>query len=101
MLRVGANFKEKREYARMAIDAELSCTLLGEGTSFSGKGRNISHSGIQFETDNLLAPGTSLEISIDSQSNKIMPMTATVNVLRVEPLEKTGFRVAGTIVEFK
>lgn len=85
----------------MPITAELTYTIEGERTAFMGQCKNLSHSGIQFETGKLLREGTSLEITIDTKSDKFKPMTARVEVLRIDPLENSGYTVSGRILEYK
>lgn len=85
----------------MPITAELTYSIKGESTAFIGQCKNLSHSGIQFETGKLLKEGTSLEITIDTKSEKFKPMNAIVEVLRIDPLENSGYRVSGRILEYK
>lgn len=85
----------------MPIDAELTYRIKGESTTFKGHCKNLSHSGIQFETGQLLEEGATLEITIDTKSEKFKPLNATVEVLRVAPLENSGYRVSGKILEYK
>jgi len=85
----------------MPINAELTYSTKGESTSFTGQCKNLSHSGIQFETAKLLTEGTSLEITIDTKSDKFKPMHATVEVLRIDRLDNSGYRVSGKILTYK
>jgi len=85
----------------MPITAELTYSLKGEDSAFKGQCKNLSHSGIQFETGNLLKEGVSLEITIDTKSDKFKPMNATVEVLRISPSESIGYTVSGKILEYK
>jgi len=85
----------------MPINAELTYTIKGEGTAFKGQCKNLSHSGIQFETGKLLEEGAFLELTIDTKSDKFKPMNATVEVLRVDPLEDGRYKVSGKILEYK
>lgn len=85
----------------MPIDAELTYSIKGESTTFKGYCKNLSHSGIQFETGQLLEEGSTLEITIDTKSEKFKPLNATVEVLRIAPLENSVYRVSGKILEYK
>jgi hypothetical protein len=85
----------------MPITAELTFAVKGEGAAFKGHCKNLSHSGIQFETATHLKEGTTLEITIDTKSEKFKPMNATVQVLRIDPLENSGYTVSGKILEYK
>lgn len=85
----------------MPINAELTYSIKGESASFKGQCINLSHSGIQFETSKHLREGVSLDITIDTRSDVFKPMHATVEVLRIDPLENSGYRVSGKILEYK
>jgi hypothetical protein len=85
----------------MPITADLTYNIKGESTAFKGQCKNLSHSGIQFETGKLLKEGASLEITIDTKSDKFKPMNATVQVLRIDPLENSGYIISGRILEYK
>ncbi|HBH61049.1 MAG TPA: hypothetical protein DDX85_04765 [Nitrospiraceae bacterium] len=85
----------------MSINAELSYTIKGERRTYTGQCKNLSHSGIRFETGTLLKEGAFLEITIDTKSDKFKPMNATVEVLRIDPLENSGYTISCRIVEYK
>ena len=71
----------------MNVDAEVTFTLHGETNARKGKCRNLSHSGIQFETEKPLSEGKCMELIVDTKSKKFRHMIVKVEVLRVEPLE--------------
>lgn len=98
---VGRKNDERRLFCRMEVNAEVSYSIPGDNKTYRGKCRNLSHSGIQFETEKALTQGTSLEVTIDTKSEKFKPMNAVVEVLRIEPSENNTYTVAGKIVEFK
>ncbi|MBI5664264.1 MAG: PilZ domain-containing protein [Nitrospirae bacterium] len=85
----------------MPIAAEITYSIKGSSAVFKGQCKNLSHSGIQFETEKLLKEGTSLEITIDTKSDKFKPMNAAVEVLRIDPSEDSGYTVSGKISDYK
>ncbi|GBD95456.1 MAG TPA: PilZ domain-containing protein [Nitrospirae bacterium] len=85
----------------MSVTAELTYNMPGEDKTHKGQCRNLSHSGIQFETDKPLQEGTSLEITIDTKSEKFRPMNAIVEVLRTESSGDNEYKIAGRILEYK
>jgi hypothetical protein len=85
----------------MEINAEITFTLPGEVDSYSGQCRNLSHSGIMFITEKALPEGESLEVTIDTRSDKFKPMKALVEIIRVEPREDNQYETAGIIKEYK
>jgi hypothetical protein len=85
----------------MPITAELTYKIKGESKTYKGQCRNLSHSGIQFDTKKLLEEGASLEITIDTKSDKFKPMNAIVEIIRVDPLENSEYKVSGKILEYR
>ena len=94
-------FDEKRLFCRMQVDAEITYTMPGDNNTFTGQCMNLSHSGIQFVTGQALPEGHSVEIIIDTKSEKFQPMKALVQIIRVEPSGDDQYRTAGIIKEYK
>lgn len=92
---------ERREFHRMRINAELTYNIHGENRTFRGFCRNLSHTGIQFETANALAEGQSIVAILDSKDSRFKPLNASVNIIRIEKTDDKQYRIAGKIVEFK
>jgi len=95
------SYIEKRSYPRMVLKTDLTYTLTGSGNLFSGMCNNLSHSGIHFSTGNALPAGSSLEVTIDSRNDKIRPLKAVVEVIRVDAGTGGTFGIAGKIVAYK
>jgi hypothetical protein len=85
----------------MLLKTDLMYTLTGSSDLFSGMCNNLSHSGIHFSTQNVLSEGSSLEVTIDPKNNKIRPLKAVVEVIRVSADTGSTFDIAGKIVEYK
>ena len=85
----------------MPITADLTYSLPSESKMYTGQCNNLSHSGIQFRTEKLLQEGTSLEVTIDTKSEKFKPMNAIVEILRVESADNNEYNVAGKILEYR
>jgi hypothetical protein len=96
-----SNYIEKRTYPRLIINTLLTYTLIGSSDLFSGMCNNMSHSGIHFSAQNTIPVGTSLEVSIDLQNDKLRPLKAVVEVVRVDATAVSTFGIAGKIVEYK
>ena len=94
-------YDEKRLFCRMEINAEITFTVPGEDNSYTGQCINLSHSGIMFIAGQALPEGESLEVIIDTRSDKLQPMEALVEIIRVEPLEDNQYKTAAIIKEFK
>ena len=91
---------EKRDFARMAINAKLTFNIQGDNQLYAGVCRDLSHSGILFVTEQSLSNGQTLKIIIDAKDIKFQPMKATVEVVRYESSDNK-FSVGCKILEFK
>ena len=100
-MKLGPQYNEKRLFCRLPIAAELTYKIKGESKTYTGQCRNLSHSGIQFDTERLLEEGASLEITIDTKSDKFKPMNAIIEILRVDPLDNSEYKVSAKILEYK
>jgi hypothetical protein len=85
----------------LEVDADVAFTIVGENKTYIGQCRNLSHSGIQFETEKAPPEGHSLEITIDTKSTKFKPMKAIIEIIRVEESTDNQYKVAGKILEYK
>lgn len=85
----------------MVLKTNLTYTLAGSSNLFAGMCNNLSHSGIHFSTQNVLSEGSSLEVTIDPTNNKLRPLKAVVEVIRVDADTGSTFGIAGKIVEYK
>ena len=94
-------YDEKRLFCRMEINAEITFTVPGEDNSYTGQCINLSHSGIMFIAGQALPEGESLEVTIDTKSDKFQPMEALVEIIRVEPSGENRYTTAGIIKEYK
>ncbi|NOZ68885.1 MAG: PilZ domain-containing protein [Deferribacteres bacterium] len=95
------HYDEKRLFCRLTVDAELTYTIAGEDGTYKGQCRNLSHTGIQFVTDQALPEGKAIEVVIDTKSVKFNPMKAVVEVVRVEPSGDSRYKTAGIIKKYR
>ena len=95
------SYIEKRSYPRLQLKTDLTYTLTGSNSLFSGMCNNLSHSGIHFSTQNVLSEGSSLEVTIDSKNEKIRPLKASVEVIRINADAGGTYGIAGKIMEYK
>jgi len=85
-LKFGPDHTEKRDYSRMEINATVTYTLQGEDQTHTGECKDLSHTGLFLVSDQSIAKGQILEVTIDSKNGNFEPMKATVEVIRVEPV---------------
>lgn len=83
-------FNNKRNYIRMDVRAKISCINNETGKKITGSCLNLSHTGVKFETTELIKKGTKLQITVDVDGNKISPLKADMLVTRVEKSKKTN-----------
>ena len=79
----GLHHNERRDYIRMEMNTGLAFRRDGTGTVYSGRCLNLSHTGIQIETETALAPGERIAMSLDLGNPKFQPVQASMEVLRV------------------
>ncbi len=79
------DYNEKRDFTRMEVECVVDYTLSGESEVRQAAGHNLSAGGVCFETEQEVAAGTLLEISISPQQKLTPPLEATAEVVRVEP----------------
>lgn len=95
------DYEEKRDFRRMEIDCRIEYQVPGSGTVLHGAGRNLSSTGMLFEAGEPLAPGTSLEVSIEPGNPAVRAFRAVIEVLRCTPAADGCYQIAGQIREFK
>lgn len=95
------SYTEKRAFPRLSINTDLTFILPGTSQVYSGFCNNLSHSGIHFSTRDAIPEGTSLDITIDPKNDKISPLRATIEVIRIDPSSDDTVGIAGKIVEYK
>ncbi len=84
----------------MLINTEFTFTILDENKTLRGFCKNLSHTGIQFITDEKLSEGQFIEVILDTKSDKFKPMKAKIEVVRIELSHDNEYSVAGKILEF-
>ena len=100
MKSVGRKYDEKRDYPRMNIEADLTYTRSRDNGVYDGLCKNLSHSGILFETEQALLQGESVVLFMDSKNSKFTPLKARAEVVRVNPISNK-YAVACRIVEYQ
>lgn len=82
--------KNKRNYIRMDVRAQVTCVNEKTGEKITGSCLNLSHTGVKFETTELIKKGTKLQITVNVDGDKISPLKADLIVTRVEKSKKTN-----------
>jgi hypothetical protein len=84
----------------MPVNAELTFIIPGQKESHIGFCKDLSHTGINFVTDRALSEGQSVEVTLNTNSDKFKPMTASVEIIRVVSTEYNKYTVVGKILKF-
>ena len=92
---------DKRGFIRMDTEAEIIYSPRGGGRAHSGLTRNLSHTGLQFETGEAPARGAVLDVEIRTGDGKFAPMRGRLVVIRIERLENGRFLVSGELHDVK
>ena len=95
-----ANFAEKRDFLRMAIDCLLSFSKKGEQQSLEGHVVNLSSMGILFTASDPYEEGDELELVLTPTNSLTSPMEASVVVSRVT-FNNSVYELACEIIEMK
>jgi hypothetical protein len=98
---IGKSYRENRDFIRMDLDSEIAFKVPGTGRLCKGRAKDLSHTGMKFETTEELRPGTVLEVTIRLGNEKFRPMEAMFTVLRIEALPEKGFVVSGRLQDIK
>lgn len=93
-------YTEKRDHYRMTVEHELQFRPESSPEFYVGYCQNLSTGGISFRSDEFIATGTRLEISLTPAKTLVPPLQATVEVLRAVP-DAGAYRIAGKIKEIR
>jgi hypothetical protein len=102
MSRINIGTKEKRDFIRMNIDTEIKCKIRGTKEEFTGKCKNLSHTGLQFLTSKHLKEGTEIDVSlkIDSGLGR-PPLNAKFIAKRISRTADEQYLVSGKLSDVK
>lgn len=82
-------YSEKRNFIRMKINTPVQVRA-GEQT-FMARCKDLSGSGMLLQSEQELPMGAQVDIHIDQEGENRLPFNATAQVVRVDPLNPTGF----------
>lgn len=82
---------ERRTFARMNVDCDVTYRHINESTMMTGTGINLSGNGIMFTTQATLKVGNKLELNVMPRLKSLTPpLNAIVNVVRIIPSNVSG-----------
>jgi hypothetical protein len=95
-------FDEKRSFHRMTLDCAMSFSVEGQSGSTAAQCKNLSASGLMFESFHPIPVGTRVRINITPKTSFVAPLNATAEILRmVHRGERNTYDVAARITQLK
>jgi len=96
-------FKEKRDYHRMAIDRSAQFKVKGSGEVGEAIVKDLSSGGILLWTRQQVKPGSKLSIVLQSGTDLTPPLHAKAKVIRCDPVdeEPDTYAAACTMIEIQ
>ena len=84
-------YKEKRDFIRMRVEARASLTLHDTAETIQADCQDLSSQGVQLVLDRPLAEKSSLSLSIASPTPGLQGLEAEGQVMRCEAIDKGQF----------
>jgi hypothetical protein len=91
------DFSEKRSFYRMAVNGPVKFRINGDNQVSTGSVINLSSSGLLIAFDEEIPVNTNMAVEITPTQTITPPLAAEVTVLRNDPCEVSGYRVACSI----
>lgn len=93
-------YEEKRNFHRMSVDCALSFNVLGDKQAATGQCKNLSATGVLFETFHPMSIGSRIQINITPQKSVVAPLNAVAEIVRVEHRgAKNIYQIAARITQ--
>ncbi len=93
------NYSEKRNFFRMNLECKAEYVIDGSENQKIGKVSNLSGDGLSLITDEEVAPGTEIHVSILPENPVTPPLEVLMEVLRCEAHDNDSFLLAGNITK--
>jgi hypothetical protein len=94
-----ADYSEKRDFQRMALDCSLEYRLFDDTEIYQGQIKNLSSKGVLFTGDKSIALGVQIQITIKPVHDITPPMVADVRITRCDKHDDGDYYVAGEITK--
>ncbi|MCG7866060.1 MAG: hypothetical protein B6D70_04725 [gamma proteobacterium symbiont of Stewartia floridana] len=93
------DFSEKRSFYRMAVNGPVKFRVNGDSTVSTGSVLNLSSSGLLIASQQEVPVNSSMTVQITPTQAITPPLTAQVEVVRNEPDDAVGNRIACRIIK--
>lgn len=97
----GSDYDEKRGFHRMGIECPMTFKVDGAGDKYVGTALDLSATGVRIESPVEVSVGTTIHINIAPDQAIVPPLSATVEVLRVDRNGDGSFDIGGEIREMQ
>lgn len=96
-------YSEKRDYYRMMVNTEVKITIPGNDTTYIGRTKDLSATGIQFETDCHLKVGQIVQILLEpvGKNRAHEALRADMQIKRVDVNSTRKFVIAGYLTNVR
>ncbi len=96
-------YDDKRNFLRMMVNASCELTIEDEESSrsMSAVCKDISATGMSFEVDDSVEPGTKVSVSIESNSSQIPSLNADSKVIRCDKQGDNAYVLGVEITEMR
>ena len=92
------HYSEKRDFMRMRTDYPIQYRIVGTNDFLSAHCLDLSASGVLFNTDYSILPGTRMDIEIQVKKAIVPPFLATVEVVRSQNVSDGTYQIGASIV---
>ena len=96
---MATDYSEKRNFFRMNLECGAQYTINGSGNQKSGTVSDLSGDGISIITDQSVAPGTEVRVSIQPENNVTPPLEVVMEVIRCGAQDADSYLLAGNITK--
>ncbi|MDQ1363318.1 MAG: hypothetical protein QG652_1179, partial [Pseudomonadota bacterium] len=93
------DYSEKRNFFRMNLDCNMEYSVNSSGNKQCGYIKNLSGNGISFLAQQVVAPGTRVQVSIKPGNTITPPLDVTVEVIRCTGTGDNQYEIAGNITQ--
>ena len=93
------DYDEKRNFYRMTVDSPMTFRVDGETQAHAGLAKDLSAIGMLFVSEQEAPVGATVELSMTTKDSLVPPLRACGEVLRVTPVNGSGYEIGVRIDE--
>lgn len=93
-------YEEKRDFIRMCVECPMSFTRQGDSTVYSATARDLSGSGLGFNSTQMVRMGELLTVQVVPDKAVVAPLQAEVEVVRVDTMGPGSYDIGVAIKRF-